>query len=230
MSPAVSSQRVRPPASMADTQQYPYLTPDHYAKLSTSNNNPYLRLYKVKRDSFPVPWYFVHPLQPTAVHMLSIVEDKEGRRFVNLLLAKRPTMGGRLTVECPAGRFGEQSLVNTPLEAGIREVQEETGCHPLRAELLAPDRFSTSGGITSEHKIFGICYSKEPPETHTVENEKQHVIMGNFNVPLETFQDYDKFQHWLQQMDNQGFTLGQDVIAARGLLPPDIGKYLNIVG
>lgn len=217
-----------PASQFIAASQSPLPPVNQYAEQIPGGSN-FLQLYQVPPQG-PVsfPWLFAHRSNAiAALHALTIVKDPQGNQFVHLLITKRPPLGGRLTIETPAGLWGDQSTEESALAAANREVKEETGYDVESSELLTDAPFATSPGAVSELKLFALTHARGTPSSEFREGDENALIVGTLDVPLETFVNYEAFKSWLTKMDQGGYIVGMDVLAVRGLMPPRLGQCLN---
>ncbi len=215
----------------------PTMTPafGHYVPLNVNDyatqvaGNKHLGLYKVPPSgNREFDWYFVHRgNSKAAVHAFTVIENDQGEKFVHLLVMKRPPLGGRLTVELPAGLWGDTDENEDVLTAAEREVKEETGYDIAGSMMLSPNFFATSPGLTTEQKAFALVKAKGQPGQDHQEAAEKDIIVGTMDVPLATFTQHREFTRWLNRMDHEGYMVSMSVMAARGLLPPNLGQKLD---
>ncbi len=192
-----------------------------YAK--PSQGSKWLKLYEAKQKGIPEPWAFAtRPNALGGVAAFTIYKDPATRKdMVFLEITRRPPMGGKLaplTLELPAGLWGDKGP-EPLLQAGSREVTEETGLDVTYARALANQLFATSPGLTNEMKGFTMARVQGTPSRKFQEKEENAIIVGFLPVPLQTFVDYSLFTAWLEGVNKAGYIVSQDVITARGLLP-----------
>ena len=207
-----------------------------YATPSEGNGNPYLRLYETQPEGLAFPWLFVHHENARgAVHVVPVVTDKKGRQFVHMLVMQRFPMGDCLSIELPAGLWGDHDENETPLEAAPRELKEETGYKAKKSVMLSQQPYATSTGMTTEEKSFVLTFTKQKPgKTHRDEDEVQ-MIQGSLNVPLAVFMDPAGFERWVakrmaKKFPQKEYIIGMDTPAARGLMPRLKKGRLDISG
>lgn len=191
-----------------------------YASPFNGNGNTFLRMYSTQPQGLPYPWLFAHRENcKAAVHAFTIYTAEDGQKYVHLLITKRPPFGGQLSIELPAGLWGDSDSKENALNAANREVREETGFTVKKSKLLAENFFATSGGMTTEQKVYALTQVQGKPNKVQYDENEVSIIMGKLNVPLSTFVDHTQFIKWLSEMNKQGYIIGNEVIAARGLLP-----------
>lgn len=191
-----------------------------------AGGNQILQLYQAQPPGLPYPWYFAHRANAKAAgHAFTIYRDDLGQENVHLLITQRPSLGGKQTIELPAGLWGDVNDQESALASVNREIVAETGMKPEHTRLLANQLFATSPGMTTEMKYFAITRAQGVPSGHQREDDEKLIIVKTLDVPLATFTDYRKFMAWLQQMHAQDYVVGMDVLAARGLLPPKLDRF-----
>jgi ADP-ribose pyrophosphatase YjhB (NUDIX family) len=195
---------------------------DSYAQPATGNPSPRLRLYQTQPKGVLNPWYFVHRENAPqgGVGMVTIIENDKGEQFVHLLKLKRPPLGGKVSIELPAGLIGDQGKPEDPLETAKREVREETGYTVSKARLLTPHNVATAQGISSEIMTFALALVKAQKRGVDMrQGSEKTIIIGKMNVPIQTFADPAQFSNWVQAMNKEGYILSKEVFIARAMLP-----------
>lgn len=192
-----------------------------YAK--PSQGSKWLKLYEAKQKGIPEAWAFAaRPNAQGGVAAFTIYKDPATKKdMVFLEVTRRPPMGGNkapLTIELPAGLWGDKGA-EPLLQAGNREVTEETGLSVKYSRTLANQLFATSPGMTNEVKGFTFARVQGTPSRKFQEKEENSIIVSFLPVPLQTFVDYSLFAAWLEGVNKAGYIVSQDVITARGLLP-----------
>lgn len=208
----------------------PYVLPptvSAYAK-EAPEGSPWLKMYAARQKGVPGPWMFaVRPNALGGVAAFTIFKDKaSGQDKVLLEVTRRPPMGGDkapLTIELPAGLWGDKGP-EPLLNAGNREVKEETGLDVTYSRTLADQLFATSSGMTNEMKGFSFARVAGTPNRKGQEEAEKSIIVDFLAVPLQTFVDYGLFKSWLKSVNDAGMIVTQDVITARGLLPFDVSR------
>lgn len=184
----------------------------------------FLKLYKTMAPGAKEPWLFAHRENSKgAVHAITLIEDAKGEEKIHLLVQKSPPLGGKPIVQLAAGTWGDNKASETALEAANREVREETGYKVKSSQFVVDQMFATSAGITDEAKAIALTRVTGKPSDKNREAQEKVSIIDTIDEPTETFRDYDKFLLWLKKMDEKGYMVGMDVLAARALLPPKKG-------
>ena len=151
----------------------------------------------------------------TGVHNLVIETDNDGSQYILLVSQKRPPFGGMITLELPGGGVDPgQSL----LEAAEAETQQETGYQPTRSTLLSPTWVANMPALVRGVIAFALV---ETDESHLSSPNycqwEQAMSTTPLKLPLDTFLDGQRFNEWLKEKGQQGYIIGQDILAARGL-------------
>lgn len=181
----------------------------------------YLRLYTTPDPSGTHSWFFAHRENANgAVHVVPVVTNEKGEEFVHIIIQKSPVMGGRPIVQLPAGIWGDVDPTEGATKAAARELKEETGYSVSDVGLLWKSAFATSPGMTTETKNFALAYATGNPSGNFREPSEVASIIGSYDVPINVFRDYDKFKAFMGKMEDKGYTIGMDILAARALLPP----------
>ena len=207
-----------------------------YATPVEGNGNRFLRIYETRPDGMPFPWLFAHhETARGAVHVVPIVTDKKDRQFVHLLIAQRPPLGGQLSIELPAGLWGDKDENETPLQAASRELKEETGYKTRKSKLLSQQTFATSTGMTTEEKAFALVYARTKRGKPQRDEDEKQFLIGEVQVPLAVFMNAARFERWIgkhmqKAHPEKEYIIGMDIPAARGLMPPlkKNGKKLDL--
>lgn len=180
-----------------------------------------LRTKKTQR-----PWLYVRRENALAAMHSLVIHRYEGEPYLLLLHTKRPPLGGRSSLELPAGLWGDQDPAEKALTAAIRETEEETGLE-VKAASLPVAQLSASPGVTSEMKGFAIVECGDPLKNWTPDESEKDIIQGSVRVPLATFLDPVQFHQWREAQEAQGFIVGIDVVAGQSILS---GYRLNQTG
>ena len=160
-------------------------------KIEKKTNTPYLNFYEMEahfRDGHTAPYYVAsrarsverlkavsHRNDPDGVILYGVYGEKRDK--VVLIRQYRYPLGGYV-YEFPAGLVepGEDML-----EAGIREMYEETGLHFTPVEAGAYSRpFFTTVGMTDEScgTVYGYC-SGIPSNVHQEGSEDIQVVIAD---------------------------------------------------
>jgi 8-oxo-dGTP pyrophosphatase MutT (NUDIX family) len=163
------------------------------------------------------PWLYVRRENALAAMHSLVIHRHKGEPYLLLLHTKRPPLGGRSSLELPAGLWGDQDPEEKALTAAIRETEEETGLE-VKAATLPVAQLSASPGVTSEMKGFAIVECGEPLKDWTPDESEKDIIQGKVRVPLATFLDPVKFHQWREAQEAQGFIVGIDIVAGQSIL------------
>lgn len=189
----------------------------------------FLRLYTTPDPTGSHSWFFAHRENANgAVHVVPIVTNDKGEEFIHIIIQKSPVLGGRPIVQLPAGIWGDLDPTEGATKAAERELKEETGYSVSDVGLLWKNAFATSPGMTTETKNFALAKAVGEPSDAFREPSEVASIIGSYDIPIEIFRNYDKFKQFMGKMEDKGYTIGMDILAARALLPPKTeGLKLN---
>lgn len=207
---------------------------NQYAQPVDGNGNTYLRLYETELPGLGYDWLFAHHENAKgAVHVVPVITDEQGNQSVLVLVARRPALGGTLSIELPAGLWGDIDENETAIQAARRELKEETGYRSRKTRLLSKQTFATSTGMTTEEKIFALaCAGPKRGKPERTPDEEQFLI-GEFNVPVDVFMNPARFERYVarvmkKQYPGEEYITGMDIPAASGLMPPLKENKLDI--
>lgn len=191
-----------------------------YAKPTKGNGSPHLRMYETQPEGFPHPWYFVHRdnAPQGGVATVTVLENEKGEQVVRLLKIKRPPLGGKITLELPAGLWEKNE---SQLTCAKREVREETGYDVTAAKMLTEHNLPNAQGISSELTSFALALVKgEKKGKDMREESEKSIIIGKLDVPIAVFADSTAFSKWLAEVSKQDYMVSREVFVARALMPP----------
>lgn len=202
-----------------------------YAKEAENPKGPkaFLKLYQATDPNLPHPWLFIHRQNGyKGINILPIVEDEKGDQFVHLIKMKRPPLGGKITLELPAGIVGDNDQNEKALTAAKRELAEETGYDIKKIQLLAENDIPYLPGMATELNQYAIALAKDTGKQPKFDNCEKQIIVGKLKLPLSVFADHQKFTQWLKQMDKEGYLIGPNILLSRALMPPVKNNKLDL--
>ncbi len=174
------------------------------------------------------PWFFVdRPNTKAAIHNIVLTKNPAGELSVVLIKFTPLPLGGDAVLELPAGLWGADLANETMMDSARRNIKKESN---LDATIINPIYegaiFPTSPGESTEHKGFTLSYATGKPsiKNQTAEENSSEIVL----LPLTDFLDYDRFSAWQKAMHTKGIKIGADVHMARGVMPPDALKQLDI--
>ena len=189
--------------------------------------NPNLTLRAVPPSGQrPFDWLFAHRgTSQLGAHTLTVIEDKGGKEYVHLLVTERPTLGGKRTLELPAGLVGDEDSDETILQAACRETTKETGLTVDKMAMLTQAVFAESPGSSTQLRALAYIHAKGSPHGQDRDPDEKAFIVGHLNVPLGTFTGRQKFIDWMETMSrDHGYLISSDILEARALMPKSTGK------
>ncbi|WP_425228790.1 NUDIX hydrolase [Sphingomonas sp.] len=120
------------------------------------------RFLRVRRDG---SWEYAERTNATGAAVIVAVDDGH-----LLLIEQQRVPTSRRCLELPAGLVGDEGPAETPAEAAIRELEEETGYRAAAVAVLGS--FYSSPGITSESftlvRATGLTKIGEPEDGITL--------------------------------------------------------------
>ncbi|MEL6530335.1 MAG: NUDIX hydrolase [Pseudomonadota bacterium] len=158
-------------------------------------------------------WEYVgRPRGIRAAAIIAIDEDPDGQKHVILVSQYRVPLG-RFCLEIPAGLVGDDAdNANEPaIEAAARELEEETGYHADRLEVLG--EFYSSPGMVSE------CFTLLRARDLTKVGEGGGLSGENINVHRVALNDLSRFVAEWREAGH-----GVDVRIAMLLTPEYLGE------
>ncbi len=174
------------------------------------------------------PWLFVDRSNTkAAIHNIVLTKNPQGVVSVVLIKFNPLPLGGDEVLELPAGLWGAEYANESFTDSARRTIKKESNLdvesiRPLYNQALFP----TSPGESTEHKGFTLSYATGMPsiKNQTVGENLDSVVL----LPLTDFLDYERFSAWQAGMQAKGIKVGADVHMARGAIPPDALKTLDV--